>query len=314
MKFFFFHPLLFVILWCVSGRAQTSVYNPFPDSSAVWNIHSNEPCGLFFDTWEYWYSYTLSGDTIIGGTDYHKLICPVQVVSSNGGCGITGTWVLPGHFAGSIRQDLPNKKVFYVPPADSVEQLLYDFNMQVGDTVKGYTAPWSGLTDTVQSIDSVLIGNDYRKRLFLDPCYQIYLIEGIGSTYGLIERSPGCITDASDFSITCFKQNSIVLFPASTTNCDLITSVNNPVEKIGSVIISPNPFHGTATLRINTSSAKFRGQLKIYDLTGRILMKQEIGSAVSLINRNGLADGIYFLRLTGNENQQVIATGKLILE
>lgn len=70
--------------------------------------------------------------------------------------------------------------------------------------MKGYIASFAVQTDTVQSIDSVLVGNTYLKRLIIKNCYNVHFIEGIGSVYGLLERSPGCVTDLPDYSLTYF--------------------------------------------------------------------------------------------------------------
>jgi hypothetical protein len=50
---------------------------------------------------------------------------------------MTGTWTKPGYYAASIRQDTAARKVYIVPRNQTSEQLLYDFNMQVGDIFMG---------------------------------------------------------------------------------------------------------------------------------------------------------------------------------
>ncbi|MBK6397641.1 MAG: hypothetical protein IPF75_05100 [Bacteroidetes bacterium] len=53
--------------------------------------------------------------------------------------------------------------------------MLYDFNLEVGDTVHGYLGSWlfSNNLDTVTAIDSILVGNSYRKRWSICPNYDI---------------------------------------------------------------------------------------------------------------------------------------------
>ena len=109
--------LLIATLTTLTAKSQTSVYHPFPDSSAVWNIDSYQWCGLGFDRWEYLYSIIFSGDTIINSINYHKLNVPIEVVQSNGMCLASGSWTVAGHYGGSVRQDTSIKKVFYVPPS-----------------------------------------------------------------------------------------------------------------------------------------------------------------------------------------------------
>lgn len=247
---------------------------------------------------------------MIGSFNYHKLEIPVEVITSNGSCSLTGTWTAPGHYAGAIRQDTNIKKVFFVAPTNSSEELLYDFNMAVGDTVKGYLSEYNPSLFTVDSIDSVMVGNDYRKRWHIVPCFEIYLIEGIGSTFGLIERL-GCNPDQDRYDLTCFKQNSSILFPANATNCELITHVDNTTIKRNELIVSPNPFHTTAAVHINSEMEK--GDLKIYNLMGLLVREENlVNQKTHLLIRAELPNGIYFLQITNNKGQSV--TRKIIIE
>jgi len=279
------------ILTALSANSQTNVYHPFPDSSAIWNIHYCYACmGGWSD--EY-YSVTISGDTIVGGLSYHKLITPyIQSVAS--GCG-----GMSAGYLGAIRQDAAQRKVFYLPPSAGSEQLLYDFNLAAGDTVKGYTESQAYPRDVVQSVDSVLVGNSYRKRWNL-PCYDIHIIEGIGSTYGLFQFSPGCITDAPDFAINCFKQNGQTLYPDPTANCGLITSVNSPAGIDRKIRISPNPSHGSFTVEFEPGMkiTAFR----LTDLPGRVILSQQTLGQV-LFNVHNLHSGIYLLTASGKDGR-----------
>lgn len=287
-------------LFALSTNSQTSKYHSFPDSAAIWNIESFQSCGFFFDSWQYLYSIIISGDTVISGTSYHKLNVPLTIITSSGQCNVSGTSTNPGYYVGCIRQDTSIKKVFFIFPSDSVEQLLYDFNLAVGDTVKGLTGIYSA--DIVQSIDSVLVGGDYRKRWVINPCYGIYLIEGIGSTYGLIESSPGCITEDNDYTISCFKQNNITLYPDNTTYCDIINSAKKVFPKLFLVDISPNPFHTSALIDVS-SEFEFI-DLKIYNNLGILVYEVERSNKKSfLLNRNHFEVGVYFLQLIGNNGQ-----------
>ncbi len=198
----------------------------------MWNFNTIKGCGLFFEYYfERYYSIEISGDTLIGGTNYHKLVSPEQVFHSNGACNISGTWTAPGFYAGAIRQDIANKKVFYVDTMTYTEQLLYDFNLQVGDTVKGFYVSnnpcWDEIVGgLVVGIDSVMIGNSYRKRWNIGGCFNtpdIYFIEGIGSTYGLIDNFfLAGATDHPIHRLQCFTKMDSLLFPSSLSSCQFM--------------------------------------------------------------------------------------------
>src|SRR5688572_26179253 len=129
--------LLLLIFYSTSSSAQTSVYHEFPDSNAVWNFHCVQwmcmpvgpgPANVQFD-----YSITMIGDTTINGLIYHKLFTPFIQIINNTNCQM---WMGTG-YKGALREDTALRKVYYVPQSDTAEQLLYDFNLQVGDTVQG---------------------------------------------------------------------------------------------------------------------------------------------------------------------------------
>ncbi len=292
--------VLIFLLVELDVNGQTFVYHPFPDSSAIWNISSIQSCSITsFDWWTHSYSYHITNDTLINGIVYHMLEVPSEVIVTNGGCGINGSWTIPGHYAGSIRQDILNKKVFIIPPASITEELLYDFDLQVGDTVTGFTQSFASPNDVVNSIDSILIGGNYRKRWNINSLHSISIIEGIGSTYGLLELSPGnAIIDAYDATLSCFSNNGITLYPNAGTNCELITSIKHFSPETYSCYLTPNPFNLFSTLTVGN---KFENaELKIYDCFGKIIKTDKLNGENYLLNRNNLVNGIYFLQLINN--------------
>jgi len=74
--------------------------------------------------------------------------------------------------------------------------------------------------------------------------------------------------------------------------------------------ISPNPFHSTATLSIMAKDFS-QAELKIYNILGEEVKRQMITEKTSVINRDGMSDGIYFIRVTDGENAW---SGKMVVE
>lgn len=273
--------LLFLIsaLITLSSLAQQPVYFPFPESNAQWNIHMLQ---MGWPPYENNYSIIIAGDTLLNGLIYKKLMI-----------------VNPAWYKGAIRQDTINKKVFIIPPTAVTEELLYDFTMQVGDTVKGYIENLLNPKDIVQTIDTVLVGNDYRRRWKINSGYSIYFIEGIGSTYGLVEHSPGTMVDAADFSISCFRQNSITIYPDTITSCGLITSVQ-PIEiQNDQLSIYPNPSKGSFSIEFDKSlNIK---EIRLTDLLGRIVFQQQTDNRTKIEITN-LQNDIYILTIIDKDN------------
>ncbi len=290
MKTFLLSLFLFVTL---AANAQTEVYFPFPDSNAVWNFHyiSYGFPGEMAD-----YSITMAGDTTMNNAVYHKLIVPYfHAVPPD---------VLPA-YKGAIRQEVANKKVFIIPPGEMAEQLLYDFNLQVGDTVRGYIERY-GVKDIVQTIDSVMVGNSYRNRWFINPSYNIYFIEGIGSTYGLVEGSPGMTIDAPDFSLICFKQDGHPLYPDTLTNCEIITSIASPSVDILSVKIFPNPGNGNISIETGLDEML---SISMCNVSGKEWFRETMYEKQFMIH--GIPPGVHILIITdkqGNTAQHKIVS------
>lgn len=289
--------LLFIAaLSVLSAQSQTSVYHPFPDSNARWNIHMAQGM-CFMGGWsDEDYSIMISGDTIIDSQIYHKLTTPWVEVVSTGGC----TQQNFSGYQGAIRQDIPGKKVFFVPPSASEENLLYDFNLEVGDTVRGYLQLFYGSTDVVTEIDSVLVGDNYRKRWSVNPCYGIYLIEGIGSTFGLLAPSPGCMTDMNDYSLTCFNQDGQGVYPGPFSECLLITSVNNPDLAAEAVHIFPNPSNGSFTVAFD--SPEEITEIRISGITGNTVFQKKTEN-LSTVSITDIPAGTYILTITDRESR-----------
>jgi hypothetical protein len=298
--------LSILILYSSLAFSQTSVYHPFPDSNAQWNVELDYYvyCTPFTYNSITTYSYVFGADTVIGSYTYHQLYVPAYQSYYSGAPCYNDT-VAAGSYIGSIRQDTAARKVYYVFPVDTAEQLLYDFNLSVGDTIRGYLARDcnSGSMDqTVVSIDSILIGSDYRTRWNFGLSSAYSIIEGIGSTKGLLE--PVCeLIDGPIYALDCFKQNDTVYYPSLSTTCDLETSTVNFVLTDNSFSIFPNPAQDYFTIT-------GYGLLEIYSLQGSRVYSENLRSHIKTIRCN-LQPGIYFARLTAGQKSSV---KKLIIE
>jgi len=300
---------------CFISKAQTNIYHPFPTSNAHWNLFSVRHYGCtIWQNYQEWLSIHISGDTIIANTNYHKLEIPYLQKNCPQGGGI--------HFIGyqgAFREDTSLRQVFFVNHNDSSEQLLYDFNLSVGDTVKGFLGNQgvqgcSSTDVTVISMDSVLVGNSYRKRWQLSYFF-IEIIEGIGSTRGLLD--PVCeIIDGPEINLYCFSINDSVLYPSSTQVCDFISSIGaNDRAAENRISISPNPFHTSARVEIKNSQSKINyAEIRIYNSMGvHVRFEKGISLDSYVLSRGSLPDGLYFYELS-TLNYELVGSGKFIVE
>jgi hypothetical protein len=293
---------------------QVSVYHPFPDSSAVWTIQGEGCCVTSCPPpptpnpviTDHNISYYIQGDTIINNTTYHKIMHSGSIYHHCLFGSSVNQWqqITPAYI-GAIRQDTLLKQVYFLQLSFSQECILYDFDLSIGDTLNYGCMNNSGSCAVVTSIDSVLIGNSYRKRFNLSTNPPYSIIEGIGSTAGFYE--PLCPFEYSA-NLVCFSQNGQTLYPDTTTNCSILSSINEPSE-FSLNKVSPNPFKYTTTI---TTGSDFIGSiLYIYNCFGGIQRSVVIKDNTTLIHRESLSSGIYLYRCI-NEDGKVLS-GKLII-
>lgn len=284
----------------LKGFAQSSVYHPFPDSNATWNVEWNNGWSACIED----FSYSLDGDTMISNVIYHKINTPyIQNL------GICNTIHQIG-YKGCIRQDTSARKVYYIAPDSTTEDLLYDFNLQVGDSVQGFLRfNCFTITLAVIEIDSILIGTNYRKRWTTGTAipYNPYnrIIEGIGFETGLLQQCPISETDIPFYSLLCFQQDGITIYPNTQTNCHLIDDIKNFSEE-STFEILPNPFQEFLKVKSKRNDAF---EITLYDIALRKLLQTNFINETSL-NTEVISKGIYIYEIRNVSGES--SKGKLI--
>jgi hypothetical protein len=168
--------LCFLFLQLLS-HAQKSKYIPFPSKMISYGyIYHGRSDYEFYSV----YRAEINGDTIFNGIHYSKYYLAEKFPdneNTNPYPNTSGTYL---KFAGGIRNDLATKKVYLYSLGTNTEELLYDFDLKVGDTLfknRNYGFYHSILSSTsdhtikidtawVSRIDSVLMPHDglYHKR------------------------------------------------------------------------------------------------------------------------------------------------------
>ena len=286
---------LIIVIITFETQAQSGVYHPFPDSSATWNWHFLNYYCTSWSPIDEEYSYTINGDTIIGSIQYHKLVTPfVQI--NNTGCGRFSNL----GYVGCIRQSIIDKKVYCILPNETLEHLIFDFNLQLGDSIPTIPSPLCYSKLFISQVDSVLIGSTYRKRW---TGRGLEIIEGIGSNWEFL--TPMCeIIDVASGMLTCFRQNGVTVYPDSFNNCSLINNINSYPSYQSNVKLFPNPFNLSMTVLINSEKAI----MSIYNALGQFTGEVRIYSFSTIINRNSLSEGIYFYKLLTEDGKYASGT------
>lgn len=304
---------LFIILNNMYLYAQD--YKAFPTESAEWEVIR---CFYFFQPgWHDIYQISMEdGDTLYQGKSYNKLFITQHLKH-----GPNFDSIYPTEFFGGIREE--NKRIYIFQKwasVDTTEHLIYDFNFtNIGDTI--YTSCLAGASEilfghVVTAVDSVLIGQNYHKRLLLQDPYNSwnseYWIEGVGSSWGLPFASFWSITDNS-YDITCFYKDQTFMYanpdpqyayclaPLPEFVCDTLQSATQD-EAFNSVLmkIYPNPFSSSINILLNS---KEEWSLTIYDIQGISRQNLTFYGDQNTLDLSFLNKGVYYLKCSSKKGQ-----------
>ena len=224
--------------------------------------------------------FRIEGDTLMGDFLYKTIYTTRDTSGSN--------WNRSNNF---IREDSTGKVFLKVGGDD--EFLLYDFSLEVNDTI-----PFNlGFNDVcelvVYSIDTILLSNgEERRKLnlgnqFFGENSGDFWIEGIGSSRGPLFNMY-CYTD-QNFILLCYQENDEILYSSKFGEC-FITQTSNLLPS--DIKIFPNPFN--ETLNINHGVTKLES-FKIIDLMSRVVFESAFESQSYQLN--SLAEGTYIILL-----------------
>ncbi|MFT5778523.1 MAG: hypothetical protein ACI837_001479 [Crocinitomicaceae bacterium] len=198
--------LIIILLFPQFLDAQ--IYVPFistADSSDTWlDVNSCTDLNCYDS---YLQRYKVVGDTVIGPYAYAKLRIKVeheQGADQSQWCTESvSVWEAP---YGVLRE---TSKQIFIKRTGMAEYLAYDFNLGIGDTVPSPANYVGSEVDRViESIDSVLIDGNYRKRYWISSGRHI--VEGIGASSGFF--NPLYQTAFCDFRMLCYTEEEIVTY------------------------------------------------------------------------------------------------------
>ena len=289
-----FKLLIIALVVCSNLFSQTNVYKPFPQTYGSWNVSGQHYIG-FPPTGSYltYQHYEALGDTIVGLFTYKKVTVSTSMYNPfNFG---------PKVFAFGYRNDSINKKAYYldVTGGTNKDTLWYDFNLNVGDTLKetfAYTSFGNNMNNQrriVNTIDSVLICGSYYKQFnfgcLINGGFETSLIEGVGfkDRFDVTGYLGGCPFEPSAVYSTGFSTCNI------NSVADLSTS--RFIETF------PNP----TNFELNINASLQLNEYSIFNNLGAIILKGNL-SGLQSINISSLADGLYVIKIqdkSGNQYQ-----------
>ncbi|HDL01192.1 MAG TPA: T9SS type A sorting domain-containing protein [candidate division Zixibacteria bacterium] len=296
---------LFLLLASQMSLAAQEII-PIPvDTTSVWRIernHNDESCIYFHNS-----IYYIDGTEVKNGKEYYKIYeeghyweeptMPWDTICN-------WEYDYSGVFRGGVRTE--NGKTYgYVSWWDSAG-LLMDFTLDVGDTLYSSICYFGKV---IESIDSVFIGGEYRKRFnFADSWYCTWMIEGVGHERGLFESMDDPFENWSEF--ICYGENGIPIF--GNENCDItVGRVKNRLE-IHDVFIYPNPTFGDVMISLSDPNTKIKSVM-VTDIFGKIVLTKNIEMLIGndfRINLKNQKPGVYLVILNLSNHEKFY--GKII--
>lgn len=306
-------PIVIIAILVFSLNIYCQDYIPLVDTNSVWNVTWNcyppppYPCYM-----EY-YRYQIFDDTLYNDTLYKKLF----KVDMNKYC---SSIIIDSSFEGGIREEVENKKVYYNKMDGWGEKLLYDFTLEVGDTVPWtYNNFWGYPELYVSSIDYIQCTDGLRKRfIYSRPTwFDIEVIEGIGAYTGLLEEMR--IFEYIS-TMRCFYNSDTMIYMnpyENSCNLEMDTCVTTDILKhetpSETIRVYPIPTSTYTSVEIINPRGKYVDyKLTITDALGILKHESSFQDRYIIIDSKKHGAGMYFY-LVHFKNQR-IASGVLIIK
>ncbi len=284
--------LFFLFLLFASITVAQAQYKPLPMQNAEWYQDGGIallscPTCTFVN-----YKYYTDGDTLINAQTYVK-IKKVEVPNIN------DVSLFPA-YTGAIRQDTLNKKIYVVLTDSTTEHILYDFSLQVGDTINSVlhtlTAGCLGFnTETIYLIDTIQVnGYDHRVFHYQGSCVGTdgSYIEGIGSEFGLLFPN---LKDIQESHLNCLKINNQSYYPYANVTCTLPTISVNNLDQLLDISIFPNPTSEILTISLPENTIESVAIL--FDAAGKEQLRLKVQGGDNNVDVSKLDHGIYLLQI-----------------
>ena len=281
--------------YCMSISAQE--YQPFPKEE---NTYWKHEWMSFFSMDRGYYQYEIVGDTIINDLTYHKLWYKSESYYIE-----NGETTYQSKYYGAFREDITAKKVYFLAPNASAENLMYDFNLEIGDTVQ--TSDDDEQIFFVSAIDSVLLGDEkYHKKFIIsvkncewhpeDEPFSC-MIEGLGRLEGLFSRFQ-CIVDGGTHWLSCVANDDYSLYGGYCT--PIVVSIPR-LEKEKEFSIFPNPAQTSSTIDLVDNEQIYF--VDIFNLQGQSVKSIPAVQIRQNIDIDDLSNGMYLVRLATKQGE-----------
>jgi hypothetical protein len=276
----------------ISGLIYSQDYYPIVQENNEWNVlQVIYPGGNPWDTTYWTMTYKFYGDTMISEQSYKKVYKSEEEIPIN--------W----EYEGAIREE--EQKVWYFPKFGNGETKIYDFTMNIGDTVTFLFEPM--VVDSI--ISEEINGEDRRHIYFSYPDFSPFKecwIEGIGSNRGILQSGTAMFVGGWTWFLCMSENGELIYMNPNYNSCHLIST---DIEETDNFLIEvyPNPAYDKINIK-NTANIKIES-ISITDLKGQKILEFEKNKTE--LNLSGISTGIYLL-MVNYENGELIK--KILVE
>ena len=202
-------------------------------------------------------------------------------------------------FQGLLRED--SNVVYYLPPGMN-EGVLYNFNLEIGDTalVKNMFSGNDEVPVSVIDIDTIVYFGVPRKRWHLgdNGFTNEYWVEGIGSLNGPLYTKYWYSIICPVWELLCFHEGDTLLYvlPGSQVCYQSTVGLDDTSNKEFNMEVFPNPVSNIITIKTGRNSV-----IEITNLQGQILKKYKSTDKNTTIDVSDLSNGIYLIKATSEK-------------
>jgi hypothetical protein len=244
--------------------------------------------------------YFLGADTLIAGNIYKGIYKmghgSFQYFSPPPGpqnCTGTYSYVNDTVADAFLRQD--GKKLLIWNNTMQMEELLYDFDLNVGDTVPNSHINYLGSVDTVVSVDSILIHGQFRRVIHTQE--GIELIEGVGSNFGFLE--PMDVIFDCGYQRICYSLSDTSWLPVPGNNCNLLVGDSFQSDLNQEIVCSQS---GQGGWRIEIPNRIPSCKFSLVDMSGKMIFSGILNTGINDLQPSSeLCVGIYILQISTRE-------------
>jgi len=297
-------PIIFTIV--LASLTLFSNGQNFPDSTAIWSYFQSD----MFGTWRYT-QYYQDADTSIGNKTYKKLHRSKEIRDSYNDTILFAEY---NEYMGALRSEDSQKKVYLVLKDSINEMLLYDFNLEVGDTVPIWHNNFSHII-TVEEIDTIIVDGkslrafEMNTNLAYNPVNEHLIIEGIGSLRDLLYIENYL---EGTYTFECFNDlKTNIKYPEQCNSVILSSGPEYTENSEVKVLISPNPCSDYFRVSFVNPRINNNNKLEIIDLNGKLVLRVKPFNVNQTVDTKNIENGMYLLNIY--EEGQIISSKKVLI-